>query len=250
MQETKLVFLEDSLSVLEFYKRTRKLEKRIEKLEDKIDIQKKSTKPYVARCGPVCSSLETVLKAQKIPIHYHGRSFTGNHSQKYITPSTNRVICSSILSQTIENTNNQKIIDYAVHVQNTFHQANILFFNIHRAISHSRPIDTHEIKPIQDMIDKYLTFYRDNASQKIFPKLHFLEHRSTEWITRYSFGMGLHGDQGLELEHSSIKKLANQSQGMRREEDKLRVLMKSHLSQVSPMLLSLIPSPVKRKGKK
>ena len=93
----------------------------------------------------------------------------------------------------LENTNNQKIIDYAVHVQNTFHQANILFFNIHRAISHSRPIDTHEIKPIQDMIDKYMTFYRDNASQKIFPNLHFLEHHSTEWITRYGFGMGLHG---------------------------------------------------------
>ena len=245
------MFLEDSLSVLEFYRRTRKLEKRIEKLEDKIDIQKKSTKPYVARCGPVCSSLETVLKAQKIPIQaYHGRSFTGNHSQKYIMPSTNKVICSSILSQTIENTNNQKIIDYAVHVQNTFHQANILFFNIHRAISHSRPLDTHEVKPIQDMIDKYMTFYRDNTSQKIFPKLHFLEHHSTEWITRYGFGMGLHGEQGLELVHSSIKKFANQPQGMRREEDKLRVLIKSHLSQVSPMLLSLIPSPVKRKGKK
>ena len=102
LQEIKLVFLEDSLIVLEFYRRTRKLEKRIEKLEDKIDIQKKATKLCVARCGPVCNNLETVLKAHKIPIQaYHGRSFTGNHSQKYIMPSTNRVICSSILSQTI-----------------------------------------------------------------------------------------------------------------------------------------------------
>ena len=62
--------------------------------------------------------------------------------------------------------------------------------------------------------------------------------------------MGLHGEQGLELVHFSIKKLANQSQGMRREEDKVGVVKKSQPSHVSPMLLSLIPSPVKGKGKK
>ena len=38
--------------------------------------------------------------------------------------------------------------------------------------------------------------------------------------------MGLHGEQGLELVHSLIKKLANQSQGMRRKEDKLGVVKK------------------------
>ena len=243
LQETKLVFLEESLSVIQFYKRTRQLEKKIEKLEDKIDRMTNTAKPYVSRCGPVCSNLDTILKSHKITIQaYHGRSFTGNHSQKYIQPSINKTICSSILSQARNYTKQQKIIDYADQVRKTFHHANTLYFNIHKAISHCRPIDNNEIETIQQMIDEYMKFYRDNTSHTIFPKLNFLEHHCNQWIRRWGFGMGLHGEQGVELVHSSIKKLENQSLGTKREEDRLKIVMKSHQAQVSPTLHSLHPS--------
>ena len=103
LQETRLVFLDESLSVLEFYKRTRQLEKKIEKFEEKIEAAKESAKPYVARCGPVCSHLDSVLKTHKIVVQaYHGRSFTGNHSQKYLQPSVSEAICSSVVNKTKE----------------------------------------------------------------------------------------------------------------------------------------------------
>ena len=132
----------------------------------------------------------------------------------------------------------------------TFYQANTLFFNIHKAISHSRPIDENKVDTIQKMIDGYMNFYRNNASKNVFPKLHFLEHYCTQWISRWGFGMGLHGEQGVELMHSSIKKLENQAQGTRLAEDKFKVIMKSHLAQVSPTLHCLLPSAVKWKEKK
>ncbi|GFN85156.1 amine oxidase, partial [Plakobranchus ocellatus] len=251
LEETKLVFLDESLSVWQYYRRTRLLEKRIDKLEKKIDNAKSVAKPYIARCGPVCSNLDTVLKTHKITIQaYHGRSFTGNHSQKYIQPSINEAICSSILSKTQENTKQQKIINYAVQVKETFHHANTLYHKIHKAISHSRPIERHEINSIQQNIDEYMKFYRNNVSHNIFPKLHFLEHHCTQWIDRWGFGMGMHGEQGVELVHSSIKKLEHQALGMRRAEDKLKVIMKSHLTQVCPTLHYLLPSAVKRGNRK
>ena len=114
LQETKLVFLEESLSVWQYYRKTRHLEKRIEKLEVKIDRMKEITKQYITGCGPVCSSLDTVLKRNKISTQaYHGRSFTGNHCQQYIQPSIHKTICSWILSQTKNYTQQQKIIEYA-----------------------------------------------------------------------------------------------------------------------------------------
>ena len=42
LQETRLVFRDESLSVLEFYKKTRQLEKKIEKFEEKIEAAKES----------------------------------------------------------------------------------------------------------------------------------------------------------------------------------------------------------------
>ncbi|GFN74404.1 hypothetical protein PoB_000091000 [Plakobranchus ocellatus] len=124
-----------------------------------------------------------------------------------------------------------------------------LYHKIHKAISHSRPIERHEINSIQQNIDEYMKFYRNNANHNIFPKLHFLEHHCTQWIDRWGFGMGMHGEQGVELVHSSIKKLEHQTLGMWRAEDKLKVMMKSHLTQVCPTLHYLLPSAVKRGNK-
>ena len=251
LQETKLVFLDETLSVLQFYKRTRQLEKKVEKLEERIDALKKSAKPYMSRCGPVCSNLDSILKTHKIAVQaYHGRSFTGNHSQKYIQPAVSEAICSSVVNKTKELTSKKKIIDVAENVHLKFNQANFLLFKIHKTISHSKPIDKTATEDFQGLIDEYMAFYRENISNKIFPKLHFLEHHCIEWIDRWGFGMGLHGEQGVELVHSSIKKLKNQVQALRRPEDQLKTVMMSYMTQVSPAVHCLLPKASKGKDTK
>ena len=62
--------------------------------------------------------------------------------------------------------------------------------------------------------------------------------------------MGLHGEQGGELVQSSMTKLENQTQGVRRPEDQLKVILRSHLSQTFPVLHSLLPQATKRQHKK
>ena len=60
---------------------------------------------------------------------------------------------------------------------------------------------------------------------------HKIFHYCIKCIDRWGFGMGLHGEQGVELVHSSIKKLKNQIQN---SADQLKTVMMSHLTQVSP----------------
>ena len=79
----------------------------------------------------------------------------------------------------------------------TFNQPNSVLF---KYISHSKPIDKTVTADFQRLIYEYMAFNRKNISHKIF-------HHS---IDRWGFGMGLHGEQGVELVHSSIKKLKNQ----------------------------------------
>ena len=66
-----------------------------------------------------------------------------------------------------------------------------------------------------------MAFNRKNISHKIF-------HHC---IDRWGFGMGLHGEQGVELVHSSVKKLKNQIQA---SADQLKTVMMSYLTLVSP----------------
>ena len=46
------------------------------------------------------------------------------------------------------------LLNYADQAQKTFNEASTLSFNIHRAISHNRPIDKNEVDTIQKMIDE------------------------------------------------------------------------------------------------
>ncbi|GFN92698.1 hypothetical protein PoB_001920400 [Plakobranchus ocellatus] len=91
------------------------------------------------------------------------------------------------------------------------------------------------------------TLKTDSSTSPIKDLIHTIQsyYEHQKWIARWGFGMGLHGEQGLELVHSSIKKIENQAQGLRRQEDQLEVVLRSHLTQVSPTLNSLLPRAAK-----
>ena len=146
------------------------------------------------------------------------------------------------MSKTEENTSGTSILHQAKLIQSNFHELNVMFFNIHKSISHSKPINRDRALKIQKDIDTYMEYYRETIGAKVIPKLHFLEHHCCEWVQTWGFGMGLHGEQGGELVHSSIKKLEHQAQAIRRPEDQLVVIMKSHLCQVSPTLHGFLPT--------
>ena len=56
-------------------------------------------------------------------------------------------------------------------------------------------------------IDQYLKYYREIKPGQIYPKLHILESHCVDFIKRWGYGLGLHGEQGGE--QVSIKNIIN-----------------------------------------
>ena len=153
--------------------------------------------------GPVTAHLEVILKKHKIEIQaYHSRSFVGNHCSQYLKEPVFTDLCDSIPTKTAELTKNSHIQETAERISSKFKQLACLFSAVHRAVSHCNPIPESDIDDIQDLIDSYLAFYRQHFPMKILPKHHFLEDHATQWIRRWGFGMGFHGEQGGEALHA------------------------------------------------
>ena len=64
---------------------------------------------------------------------------------------------------------------------------------------------------------------------------------------QFGFGLGLHGEQGGELIHSTVSKLERIGRHIRNDEKRMKTVMKSHLLLTSPDLKACQPETKKRK---
>ena len=143
-------------------------------------------------------------------------------------------------------TNNQHIIDRAYQTRATFDTINAAFGSVHTLISHTDPITEDTIDNIKHAVDHYMNLYRRFFPNKVLPKHHILESHCIPFIERHKFGLGLLGEQGGELIHSTVSKLEKRTHAMRNETTQLKTVMQlSHL-QTSPDLQSLVPAKKKR----
>ncbi|GFO15140.1 amine oxidase [Plakobranchus ocellatus] len=211
------------------------------------DLAKLGKTDLVKRGGPICSTLDKILNKNRIiPQAYHGRSFIGNHSHKYFKTDVHKQLRRHLMLQTLRCTDNQVIIDTAFTHKAKLDSINLAFSKIHNLISHTDPIHTNKLTNIQQAIEQYMTIYRKNFSQKVLPKHHILEHHCITFIQKYNFGLGLLGEQGGELLHSTIAKIQKRTHAMKNEASQLQTTMKSHLLQTSQHLKALIPEKRKK----
>ena len=77
------------------------------------------------------------------------------------------------------------------------------------------------------------------------PKLHFLEDHCIDWIENYRF-CGLFSEQGGEQLQKSIRILELQSRGIPGEEARMLCVLRKHLCEVAPELISLMPKTKRR----
>ena len=198
--------------------------------------------------GPVTAHLEVILKKHKIEIQaYHSRSFVGNHCSQYLKEPVFTDLCDSIPSKTAELTKNSHIQETAERISSKFKQLACLFSAVHRAVSHCNPIPESDIDDIQDLIDSYLAFYRQHFPMKILPKHHFLEDHATQWIRRWGFGMGFHGEQGGEALHAEFNILQRRAQGIQQRAQQMISIMKEHHTKTSPRIQEHVVHAKKRK---
>lgn len=200
-----------------------------------MNLKNKQTSTLKYRSGPTCTALDSALKTHKIDVQsFHGRSFTGNHCNKYLKDTIYPKICSTPVTtaQSLA-ADSDSIITQAEVICQTFEELNRLFSVVHNHISHDLPVAPSSFAQIEREIDSYMTFVRRNFPQTpIFLKQHLLEKHCVEWIKKWRFGMSLMGEQGGEQLHASINALKRRSWAIRRKEDQLQFTMKQHHLQV------------------
>lgn len=194
------------------------------------------------RCGPVCSKLDNILQTNNItPQFYHSRSFIGNHCHRYFTNKVYEQLTDLIVKETYSNTHNLFIRDSAEEIKEMFDNINRAFAEVHSLLSHSKPIPHDHIQPLQIAIDQYMTIYRTHFPDKIIPKQHILEKHCVPFISTFRFGLGILGEQGGELIHSTVSKFEKRAQAVKNDSSYLTIVMNSSLLQVSPDIQSQVP---------
>ena len=153
----------------------------------------------------------------------------------------------AIVTKTKELTKNETIINKARITKDSFDKVNDAYREVHRLISHCEPIYEDELQYIEQLIHTYMSLYRIEFPGKVIPKQHFLEAHCVPWIRKFGFGLGLHGEQGGELIHSTVSKLERIGRHIRNDEKRMKTVMKSHLLLTSPDLKACQPETKKRK---
>ena len=180
--------------------------------------------------GPIVNSIDSVLSKHGIqPQAYHGGTFNGNHSHKYMNEKVFTDITNRICEKTAKLTTDVKTIEASKGVKEKFDQINLAYSQVHKNISHTKPI-SHKIQDeLQADIDSYMKLYKTFfPEQNVLPKMHILQDHCVNFIRSTGFGLGLLGEQGGELLHSTLSKFEQRSQGIRNDKKRMRCQLEAH----------------------
>ena len=228
----------------EHYDAYTEIEDEIEELENETE-EDSLNLPIL--CGPVVQNLDTVLKKNSITLQaYHGRSMVGNHCHRYLKNDVIDNICNSVVSKTKELVQNEDVISKANQIKEKFKTINQTYAEVHNAVSHCKPISPCQQENIKTHIETYMSTFRSLTNTKITPKQHLLECHCAPFIQKWGFGLGLLGEQGGEECHAFVNILKNRTYGVKREEDRLRILMREHMTLISPDLRLALPNRRKK----
>ncbi|CAH1266636.1 Hypp3462 [Branchiostoma lanceolatum] len=125
-----------------------------------------------------------------------------------------------------------------------------LFAACHKLYSHARPMKEEEIRELEEAIKSLMAFYRETFPTCTIPvKMHMLEDHVAEWIRKWGFGLGFHGEQGIEEIHAALNNIGRTTWGIASKTKQLQSLLYNHLIAVSPDHKGGVPAPEKRTKK-
>ena len=204
-------------------------------------------KDLKSRTGPISSQLDIINKDNNVVAQkYHGRAYIGNHCHTYFMNKVYELCSDAIVKKTHELTKNTDILRECNQIKQNFDSMNTVYREVHIQISHSEMICEYNLQFIDTLIHQYMSLYRAFFPGKVIPKQHFLEYHCVPWIARYGFGLGLHGEQGGELIHSTISRAERSGRHIRNAEERIKTVMKTHFLMTAPSLNALRPPTQKR----
>ena len=105
---------------------------------------------------------------------------------------------------------------------------------VHKAISHTAPIDGSSLPDIQAALDKYRKIYRRMFQNKVIPKQYLPEHHCIPHIGKDNFGLCLLGKQGTGNSHQLIAHLEKHwAHRFKNKLKKLPHILTAHLLQIA-----------------
>ena len=110
-------------------------------------------------------------------------------------------------------------------------------------------LNTHSMYYTGSTVDEFLRLYRKSfPNATVTPKLHMLEDHVVQWMRKWHWALGLHGEQGAESIHNIFNTLERTYSAVRNPLTCMRCMFKEHQIQTSAHTASLEPAVVKRKG--
>ena len=219
------------------------LQARISTLESKI---KKCTPSLSVQSGPVVSAVQATLKRHNIVQQaYHSRSFVGNHCSKYLKSCVQDDIHCTILEKVSDLCKKSDTYDKASDISCKFLALNKIFSEIHYQVGHMDKVTSDVLLNIKNSIAKYLEYYRQCFPNLLIPKHHFLEDHVIDWIEKWYFGMGFHGEQGGESIHREFNRIQRNMCHVTNHTKKLLFIMREHHTLTNPAIQSPIVKPKK-----
>ena len=121
------------------------------------------------------------------------------------------------------------------------------FSNVHKLVSHTKPVSEEDIAKAEEGIKEYMKIYRSHPNSKIIPKQHMLECHAIDFMKEWGFGLALHGEQGGEDTHHVVNDLKPRVRCIRNNEKRIAILIREHMTKTSPVLQSALPCLNKKK---
>ena len=149
------------------------------------------------RSGSTATELDKALKRHKTDVQsFHGRSFTGNHCNKYLKDSVISDICSTPVRTSWKLVDDPGIHLKAHITQQIFDELNECFSAVYGHISHDLPVPSASVLQTEQTVESYMNFIRRNLPVvKIFPKQHILEKNCIDWISTWVAGLSMMGNR-------------------------------------------------------
>ncbi|XP_078607304.1 uncharacterized protein LOC144879578 [Branchiostoma floridae x Branchiostoma japonicum] len=230
-------------------------------MEKKETLERKSKKvkekgKVTTTNGPLAKRLDEVLQKRRVQRQaYQGKSFIGNHVHAMLKEDAIEDLTSIAKVAAEEIVTEMEgipliIVTKAQQIHLNFKRIMSLFAACYKGYSHANPMSEDDILALDRNIRSFIDTFRELFPTMTFPiKLHLLEDHMVEWVSRWGFGIGFHGEQGIESTHAAFNQIQRSTSGIADPVRRLKATLENHLLRVSPSHHGGVPAPKPRNFK-
>ena len=199
---------------------------------------------YISRYCKINNHSDTIMSS-------HGLKniikISGGDCHKYLNKEVFSEIFGSIPEEVKRLTKEPHLLLKAKALSTKFIKLFSMFAEVYELMSHSNFIDDDSLVLIDKRVTQFMTYIREKfPDESITLKLHLLEDHLVESLTKYRFGCGLFGEQGVESVHHKINQICGRYKQMPDPVARLKTTIEEHHMHTLPQIRQNVPEPRKK----